>query len=179
MVLSFTGISGMQTRDAALFVAIVFAGVAIPKPLVRAPALTHRSAVAAPVHADANDQRTAAGRIVDGELRVELDLVEATWSPRGPQGPFIPMTVFAERGHTPQMPGPLLRLQTGTPVRVSVRNTLATSVQIRGLGDRSRSDTASGAPVAFMGINPLVLAPGEEREVKFTPTTAVTSFYFA
>ncbi len=131
------------------------------------------------VHADANDQRTAAGRMVDGELRVELDVVDVTWSPRGPQGPAVPAIGFAERGHAPQVPGPLLRMRAGTPVFVSVRNTLARAVRVRGLSDRVPGDTAERDVPGFARQPALRLAPGEEREVRFTPTRAVTSFYFA
>ncbi len=126
-----------------------------------------------------NDQRTPAGQIVDGELRVALDLVDIVAQPLGPKGPSIPDAAFAERGKAPTLPGPLLRMRAGTPVRVSVRNTLASRVQLHGLADRVSGDTAVNGLPAFATRDPIFLAPGEEREVRFTPTQAVTSFYYA
>lgn len=160
----------MQTRLGVFVAVTVLAAVATPRPTLP------RGAV---LHADANDQRTAAGHMVDGELRVELDVVDLTWSPRGPHGPLVPAFGFAERGHAPQVPGPLLRVRAGTPVRVSVRNTLARAVRVRGFSDRVPGDTAVNFAPAFAQQPALRLAPGEEREVRFTPTRAVTSFYFA
>ncbi len=160
----------MQTRLGVLMAATVLTAIAVPT-----ATLPHRAAL----HADANDQRTPAGRLVDGELRVELDVVDITWSPRGPHGPLVPAFGFAEGGHAPQLPGPLLRVRAGTPVRVSIRNRLARAVRVRGLSDRVPGDTAVDGVLGFTQQPPLRLAPGEEREVRFTPTRAVTSFYFA
>ena len=130
------------------------------------------------MQAEPNDQRAPAGHLVNGELRVELDVVDVTWSPSGPKGPAIPGAAFSERGKGAQLPGPLLRMQAGTPVRITVRNTFAKSVQLHGLSDRARGDTAVKGTPAFMAQAPVVLAPGEERELRFTPTSAVTSFYY-
>ncbi len=160
----------MQTRLGVLVAATMLTAMAVPR---------ETSPHEATLHAEANDQRTPAGRVVDGELRVELDVVDLTWSPRGPQGPLVPAIGFAERGHAPQVPGPLLRMRAGTPVRVSVRNTLARAVRVRGLSDRVPGDTAVDGLPGFTRGPALRLAPGEEREVRFTPTRAVTSFYFA
>jgi FtsP/CotA-like multicopper oxidase with cupredoxin domain len=162
----------MQTRIGVLMAATVLTAIAVPR-----ATFPHT----ADLHADANDQRTPAGRTVDGELRVDLDIVDLTWSPRGPHGPLVPAIGFAERGHTPQVPGPLLRMRTGIPVRVSVRNTLTRAVRVHGLSDRvgGPSDTAVNGVPAFARQAALRLAPGEEREVRFTPTRAVASFYFA
>ncbi len=160
----------MQTRLGVVLAATMLAGIPIQgatKPHGATP------------HADTNDQRRAAGAIVDGELRVELDVVDITWSPRGAGGPQVPAVGFAERGHAPQLPGPLLRMRAGMPVRVSVRNMLARSVRVRGLGDRVAGDTAVDGLPGFTTAAALRLAPGETREVRFTPTRAVTSFYFA
>ncbi len=160
----------MQTRFGVLVAATLLTAIA-----VRREASPKRAAL----HAEANDQRTPAGRVVDGELRVELDVVDVTWSPRGPHGPLVSTVGFAERGHAPQMPGPLLRMRAGTPVRVSVRNTLARAVRVRGLSDRAPGDTTVDGLAGFTRQPAVRLAPGEEREVRFTPTRPVTSFYFA
>jgi manganese oxidase len=160
----------MQTQLGVFLAAAMLAAIAVPR-------ATSPNRLA--LHADANDQRTPAGRVIGGELRVELDVVDINWSPRGPHGPLVPAVGFAERGHAPQVPGPLLRMRAGIPVRVSVRNTLARAVRVRGLSDRVTGDTAVDGVPGFTRQAALRLAPGEEREVRFTPTRSVTSFYFA
>lgn len=48
--------------------------------------------------AEPNDTRQAAGHVVDGALRVELEAVEAVWRPRGPEGPEIVTPAFGANG---------------------------------------------------------------------------------
>ena len=136
-------VAGMRIRTPFVFAVVITLAVPGASPSVPRGTVSRRAAL----HADANDQRTAAGRMVDGELRVDLDIVDITWSPRGPSGPLVPAVGFAERGHAPQVPGPLLRMRAGIPVRISVRNTLTRAVRVRGLSDRVPGDTAvNGLP---------------------------------
>ncbi|MGI9037469.1 MAG: multicopper oxidase domain-containing protein [Gemmatimonadota bacterium] len=145
-------------------------------------ALLEEAASAALPRAEPNDHRQTAGRMVDGELHVELEAVEAAWYPRGDDGPRIVTPAFAEVGQPPLVPGPLLRPTVGTPVRVTVRNTLADTVEVVGLVDRAtlrveRPEDASPEDPDFLFAAPLVVAPGETAEARFTPTAPVTSFY--
>jgi manganese oxidase len=132
--------------------------------------------------ATANDQRVPAGKVVDGELHVEIEAVEAAWYPRGASGEAIVTAAFAEVGREASVPGPLIRTQAGTPVQVTVHNRLPHTIEVRGLLDR-----AVGAPVpagvppefpAFLFAEPLVIPAGESRVARFTPRRAVSSFYF-
>lgn len=127
-----------------------------------------------------NDNRTSAGRMVNGELRISLDAMIAEWRPRGESGPVKRALTFTESGRAPSVPGPMIRLAAGTPVRIAIRNTLAQPMRIRGLGDRdvaSRPGASSVRP--FLAATSMTLQPGETREVRFTPTRATTSFYRA
>jgi FtsP/CotA-like multicopper oxidase with cupredoxin domain len=148
-----------------------------------APANGQRAPALAAARAEANDQRSPSGRIVNGELRIELEALEAEWYPRGPDGPRIVTAVFAEIGHAPQVPGPLIRARAGTPVRVGVRNVLDRAIVVRGLVDRATTESA--VPPGFDGLpafafgDSLIVPPGETRETRFIPTTAVSSFYYA
>lgn len=131
-----------------------------------------------------NDNRIAAGRLVDGELRVELEAVRAEWFPRGPDGPRVVTATFAELGSTPLVPGPLLRAPAGTPIRVRIRNTLEAPIVVRGLVDRASvppvSPPSDLPPLpAFVFGDSLVIAPGAAGETRFTSSEAVASFYFA
>jgi manganese oxidase len=139
------------------------------------------SASAQLTRARANDHRTTAGRMVDGELRVSLEAVKAEWRPRGEDGPVLTAALFAEEGGVPMAPGPMIRVAAGTPVRVTIRNTLDRPMTFGGLGDRGGSP-APGAPAsdpAFLRATFMRLEPGESREVRFVPTDAVTSLYRA
>ena len=131
--------------------------------------------------AQANDHRTTAGRMVDGELRVSLEAVRAEWRPRGEDGLVRTAAVFAEPGGVPMAPGPMIRVAAGTPVHVTIRNTLDRPISISGLGDRSVAPPADAPPggPAFLRATYIRLEPGQSREVRFTPREALTSFYTA
>ena len=128
-------------RVVALRVTALLCAAALAAPLrANTPSATHTTDVVVQ-RLVPNDQRRPAGQIVNGERRIELDIVRATWR-RDALKPARDTTMaFAERGQSPQNPGPLLRRQAGMLVHVSVHNTLDKAVQLRGLGDRVRSDT--------------------------------------
>src|SRR5688500_10791978 len=77
-----------------------------------------------------NDNRVAAGsrRGSVHELRLEAKL--ATWRPDQSVDSVATVQVFAEVGGAPRIPGPLLRVPSGTDVRVSVRNSLPDSALV-------------------------------------------------
>jgi FtsP/CotA-like multicopper oxidase with cupredoxin domain len=78
----------------------------------------------------------------------------------------------------------MIRLRAGTPVRVTIRNRLERTVLVRGLLDRPSVTSTNGPPgqpgalPAFAFADSLVIGPGEVREITFTPTAPVTSFYY-
>ena len=114
-----------------------------------------------------NDNRTPAGRLEGGVLDLQLEAREGRWHPDGDQGPSLVMQVFAESGRTPQNPGPLIRVRTGTTVRVSVRNSLGDSLVVYGLHTRPGTT-----------YDTLNLAPGATREVSFAAGEPGTYFYW-
>lgn len=121
--------------------------------------------------------------MADGELRIELEAREAAWYPRGPNGPRIVTPAFAEVGAPPQVPGPLIRTSAGTPVHVTIRNTLERPIAVRGLLDRASMASESTAPgagplPAFAFSDPVIIPPGEIGASRFTPTAEVSSFYY-
>jgi manganese oxidase len=134
--------------------------------------------------AEPNDHREVAGRMVDGELHVELVAQRALWQPRGPDGPTLEVHAWAERGGPPRVPGPLVRVRAGTPVRVTLENTLERDLQVRGFVDRAamEPDRPDGVPPLapdLLFTAPVVVPAGGRQEVRFTPTTDVTTFYTA
>ncbi len=115
----------------------------------------------------ANDNRTPAGTLANGVLTVALELRPSVWMPNGDSGVAIPIAAFAEVGMAPSIPGPLLRVASGTEIRASLRNRLDVRAVVRGLRDHDGS------------ADSLVLAPGETRDVDFTARAIGTHFYFA
>ena len=128
-----------------------------------------------------NDHRSAAGQVIAGELHIALEAVLAEWRPRGEAGPMRKALTFAEAGRAPSAPGPMIRTAAGTPVRITIRNTLAHPVRMAGLGDRDAAPAPDTPPIGprFLLATSLTIAPGETRQIRFTPSRATTSFYTA
>lgn len=117
--------------------------------------------------ASASDLRTAAGTMRGDTLVIELDVVDVAWTPRADDGPRVATRILVERGRTPTVPGPLIRLAVGTPLRLSVRNTTGEFVE---LGSALDSGTV-------FGVQSIGLAPGASHEARWTPSVPVTSAY--
>jgi FtsP/CotA-like multicopper oxidase with cupredoxin domain len=114
-----------------------------------------------------NDLRTPAGTMRGDTLVVELDVVQVAWTPRANDGPRVPTRILMERGGTPSVPGPLIRLAAGTPLRLSVRNSTNEFVE---LGSALDSGTV-------FGVQSIGLAPGATHESRWTPSAPVSSAY--
>jgi len=98
---------------AALVVAVPLLQDAVIAPPARVP--LPRPAANASVAA-VNQNLIAAGRRLRDTLTVALDVVEAAYQPEGADDPVVRILALAERGKTPQVPGPLLRVPAGTTV---------------------------------------------------------------
>lgn len=116
----------------------------------------------------ANDNRRPAGRLAGGTLSVHLEAREGVWHPEGTDiPPGFAIEAFAEEGGPLLSPGPLLRVSVGTVVRASIRNRLNRPLLVRGLSDRTATDTAA-----------IALQPGERREFRFVARRAGTYYYW-
>lgn len=116
------------------------------------------------------DFRVPAGRMVEGVLRVTLEAKAAEWRPWGEEGPVLLAHVFAADGESPQVPAPLIRAHAGTPIHVTVRNNLSDTLVVRGLRDHGAGEPGLAAALA----DQVVVAPGDEAKVLFTPTVPGT-----
>src|SRR5690242_17562916 len=85
----------------------------------------------------ANDNRTPAGTFVGDTLVLRLTVATVDWHFLGDSNPPLTVAAFAEEGKTPTIPAPLLRVRTGTPIHVTIRNTFDDTLIVRGLSDRS------------------------------------------
>lgn len=116
-----------------------------------------------------NDNRVAAGTLLDGILTVALVATRAMWYPNGDSLTGLPVAAFAEEGKAPLVPGPLLRVPRGTRIRASVRNALPLDTITIFWPAAGRSATTDS----------LVVAPGEVRHVLVTASEAGTYIYRA
>jgi len=132
------------------------------------PCASHAAAERAMPLAAPNDNRVPAGRTRDGALHVELVARAVSWSPDGPEGCALAVHAFAEEGKAPRVPGPLLRVRAGTELYVRMRNSLDTTIWVRGLQDRPAS-----------GMDSTEIAPGASHEFRFRPTATGAWYYWA
>jgi manganese oxidase len=114
-----------------------------------------------------NDNRVAAGRLEAGLLTVNLTAAPGLWFPEEKEGPGHQVYAFGEEGGGLSTPGPLLRVPTGTQIRVTVANRISgKTLQVHGLSDRP------GSPEV------LVVPSGATRTVRFRVTSPGTYFYW-
>ena len=110
-----------------------------------------------------NDNRVTAGTLEGGILRVTLEARRAMWHPNGDSLPGLEVETFGEPGKAPQAPGPLIRIQAGTEVRVTVRNTLE--------GDTLNFFVPTALRQGGAGpLDSVTVLPGATGELVFTPT---------
>src|SRR5688572_3178462 len=124
-----------------------------------AVAINARSAVAV-----ANDNRSAAGATRDGVRSIILDARPAQWQPDADVDSTMTVQAFAEQDGVPRIPGPLIRVTSGTPVRVTVSNSTADSMLV-----------LHGLPT---GGDSVVVAKGERKIIEFTAGQPGTYLYW-
>ena len=117
--------------------------------------------------AASNDNRSTAGSMRDNVLSVRLVAIPVAWHPEGAQGCGLRVHAFAEEGKEPQIPGPLLRVRSGTEVHVVVRNALTKTLWIRGVQDRN-----------VTALDSVEIAPGTSREFRFRATAPGAWYYW-
>lgn len=128
--------------------------------------------------------REGAGRLVDGVWRVRLTAHEVDWQPRGEGTPVLRAHAFSSDDGAVHIPAPMIRVEVGTPVEVTVTNALDRALVVRGLGDRGEAGDTIAAGIALtvelpvMPPEVLSLDPGETRSVRFTPTRPGTFLYY-
>jgi FtsP/CotA-like multicopper oxidase with cupredoxin domain len=113
-----------------------------------------------------NDNTRPAGKTRDGVTTIELDAVPATWHLQGGASSIKFTDAFAERGKTPTMPGPLVRVNVGATVHFNVRNRLARPLTFY-------------VPTSAATVDSIVVAPGATGDVSTRATHAGNFFYRA
>ena len=138
------------------------------------PAIVSGTVTAAPLTPEpivANDNRRSAGTLEAGTLTVRLEAREGEWRPDGEQSPGLLVSAFAVAGQPLEVPAPLVRVIEGTEVHAYISNRLADAIAVHGLYTRPAASPDASAP--------LVVPPGETREVRFLAGRAGTYYYWA
>ena len=117
---------------------------------------------------ETNRNLLPAGELRDGVLRLVLEIGRGDWYPEAESGPSVVVRAFAEAGHMPQIPGPLIRVPAGTEVQASVRNALDNAALVYGLHQRPDG-----------GKDPIEIPAGQTRELRFKLTAPGTYDYWA
>jgi FtsP/CotA-like multicopper oxidase with cupredoxin domain len=123
--------------------------------------------------ATANENRIAAGTFSGNELALSLEVVQSMWYPDGDSLPGMPIETFQESGRQPTTPGPLLRVNAGTDLRITVRNSLERDTLTFYVPARIADATRGGA------LDSIVLAPREVRELRVRAARPGTYLYHA
>lgn len=113
-----------------------------------------------------NDNRVPAGTFRDGVLEIDLEVVRARWEPMGSESGSYDLPAFAEKGHAPSIPGPLIRVPAGTRIRARITNTLDKPLVVNGLYERT------GGELEWIEV-----APGETAAREFVADAEGSYFY--
>lgn len=117
----------------------------------------------------ANDNRHAAGALTRSVLTLNLVAEQALWQPEGPNGQMLTIQAFREESGSLMVPGPLVRVPTGTEIHLSIRNRIAgTTLQLFGMQTHPAS-IGSAIAVPF----------GETRQATFQAGAPGTYYYWA
>jgi FtsP/CotA-like multicopper oxidase with cupredoxin domain len=116
----------------------------------------------------ANENRVPAGVLKDGVLDLKLEILTGFDHPEDEKGVRMAVQAFAEAGHAPLDPGPLIRVPAGADVRVTIHNTLKSAAVAHGLYERPGPD-----------VEPFEIPAGATRERRFHAGAPGTYFYWA
>lgn len=118
-----------------------------------------------------NDNRIPAGTKRANLLTLRLVATTGMWYPNGDDAPGAAMQAFAEEGHAPRIPGPLIRVRAGTEVLVSIRNAVAgTNLTVHGLNSRTAETHAEGDTIH--------IEAGATRTLRFRLDAPGTYYYW-
>ena len=105
--------------------------------------------------------------MIDNTLQVNIEVRTVGWRPDLNVDTLATVLAFAELGKKATIPGPLVRVRAGTPVRITVSNRQSAKPLI-----------LSGLRAGTVLEDTLQFAPGQERVVTFTPKAQGTYLYW-
>ncbi|HLO81450.1 MAG TPA: multicopper oxidase domain-containing protein [Chitinophagaceae bacterium] len=136
-------------------------------PRIRHPRLVYPDEKSIYPQAVANNNTVPAGKLTNKLLDLQLEVVWSDFYPEGNKRPGLRMVTIREKGKSPSIPAPLIRVETGTRIHAVLHNTLPdSSVTFFGLQKRPSSEYDS-----------IRLKPGETKEINFEAGTPGTYLY--
>ncbi|HEU5153816.1 MAG TPA: multicopper oxidase domain-containing protein [Gemmatimonadales bacterium] len=139
-------------------------GLLIGGPLHRAAPDPHNPGIE---RIQTNPNINPAGRLKGRTLTLALEARTGRWYPMADSGSSVETDAFAEGNGPLLIPGPLIRVPSGTEIRVTVRNRLAIPLVVHGLNDRPAS-----------GDDSLVVPSRGAKEVRFRVNEPGTYYYW-
>jgi len=130
-----------------------------------------------------NNNRTPAGTLANGVLNIHLEARQAVWYPNESDKAHLVVSAFAEEGHGPQIPGPLLRVPAGIGVSATIRNSLDHTIYVHGLSSRPDASTQPPPPAdpttTADAAATLEVPAGAVRQARFKSGAAGSYYYWA
>ncbi len=146
---------------------LVRASIALVFPCVSSVTVAQSTGASPVATIVTHDNDHTSGRLVDGVLTLSLRAGVGRWFPEGETGGAREIQALGEEGQPLVVPSPFMRVRVGTPVRVTIRNTLPVPLRVHGLCNRPGT------------CEPLGIAPGDTGRAQFTVTSAGTYHYWA
>lgn len=103
-----------------------------------------------------NDNRTPAGTLSGGVLKLNLEMREGIWHPLEENGDAIKIFAFAETGKELSAPAPLVRVPEGTRLEISIKSMISVPATLHGMHERPGS-----------AKDVVVIQPGETKQISF------------
>jgi FtsP/CotA-like multicopper oxidase with cupredoxin domain len=143
-----------------------------------------------------NDNQTPSGKLRGGVLELELEARLARWEGEASnldadaaEPSVVTVLAFGEEGGPTTIPGPLIRVEQGTEVRIRIRNSIPDSASI-GLPPPAFREpsmsSVSGSTLIVHGLRPgaaqndtLHVGRGEVREITYRADKPGTYLYWA
>jgi len=118
----------------------------------------------------ANTNKIPAGTFQNGQLQLNLEITKSDFRPETHDRPGVRLWAFNEVGEHPSIPAPLLRVEVGTVISVSLRNNHPDSIlYVYGLNKKGDENSQT--------VNEI--APEEIESWSFTANEIGTYFYYA
>lgn len=116
----------------------------------------------------ANDNLEPAGNLKGDILTVDLEVSWGDFYMEDESRPGLHMTAIGEKGETPTIPAPLIRVESGTTIRATFYNSLPDStITVFGFQERPSDN-----------LDSLFILPGESKRVEFKAGKPGTYLYW-
>jgi FtsP/CotA-like multicopper oxidase with cupredoxin domain len=102
--------------------------------------------------AQANSNERPAGVMAGGVLTLRMTASQVRWHPEAEDGPFLTVETFGEEGEAATIPGPLIRVVSGTRVETAVRNALPDTLLVFGLSQSGSAPDTLRIPPGATGL---------------------------